>query len=584
VKESASAGCPRRSGHIFQRFGYKFPKLARAIVAGLLLVAPVLAPAGTITFDHASGYYEAPFNLVISASNKDATIYYTTNGDTPRPATALRYSGKISVSTTTIVRAAAFNQGDSQTGIGARTFLFFPSILNQTGTQLPKTWGTNGSQQILAHYGMSVAFAKNAASCRKLMEGLRSLPALSIVTDQENLFSAEAGIYLHPAERGAAWERPASIELFNASNRNGFQIDCGLRIHGGMSRQPEESPKHSFRLVFKQRYGKETLRYPLFGDGGGQEFSNLILRAGNNDSWLDSDGPHRRRATYIRDEWMRRSMQDMGYPTARGTFVHLYLNGLYWGLYNLCERPAPSLLAINSTNLVAGFDFRKADKAESGDDVVWNQMLALANSGVSDDRSYEEIGRHLDLTELVDYLILNFYAGNSDWDRSANWLAARPRTPEGRFQFFVWDAERTLDDPDVNTLDFDDDESPLRLFHKLSENAAFRKLFEARVQRLLFDNGPLSPELSEERYRTLADSVAKAMTAEAARWGNYRRDVYQYKTGPYKYCTVDEHWQPEIDRILTRYFSQRRTVVVNQFREHGFFPPINIPKHSDERN
>lgn len=576
MKEFAPASCPRRSERVFKYFGYKCANGTRAIAASLLLVAPVLALAGTITFDHASGYYEAPFNLVISTPDQDATIYYTTNGDTPRPTTAMRYSGKIRVSTTTIVRAAAFNQGNPQTSIGARTFLFLPAILKQTGAQHPTIWGTNGSQQIPAHYEMSKDLAESTASRRKVLEGLRSLPALSIVTDQENLFSTETGIYLHPAERGAAWERPASIELFNANDRNGFQIDCGLRIHGGMSRQPEESPKHSFRLVFKQRYGKDTLRHPVFGTGGGQEFNDLVLRAGNNDSWLDSDGAHRRQAAYIRDEWMRRSMQAMGYPSARGSFVHLYLNGLYWGLYNLCERPSPSLLATDSTNAVAGFDFRKADKTESGDDVIWNQMLALANSGVSDDRSYEDISQFLDLTELADYMILNYYAGNSDWDRSANWLAIRPRTPGGQFRFFVWDAERTLEDSEIDTLDFDDDESPLRLFHKLSEKAAFRRLFAARVQRLLFDHGPLSPETSEERYRTLADSVAKAMTAEAARWGNYRRDVYQFKTGPYEGYTVERHWQPEVNRILTRYFPQRRGVVLNQFRERGLFPPINI--------
>jgi hypothetical protein len=197
---------------------------------------------------------------------------------------------------------------------------------------------------------------------------------------------------------------------------------------------------------------------------------------------------------------------------------------------------------------------------------------------VSDDRSYEEIGQHLDLPALADYMILNFYAGNSDWDRSANWFAARPRTHGGRFRFFVWDAERTLEDLEINTLDFDDDESPLRLFHKLSENTAFRRLFAAHLQRLLFDNGPLSPRISAERYRTLANSVAKALAAEAARWGNYRRDVYQFKTGPYECCTVEEHWQPEIDRILTRYFPQRRGVVLNQFRERGLFPPINAPE------
>ena len=539
-----------------------------------------VAPADAVLFDHPSGFYQSAFDLALSAPVERVVIYYTTNGASPQPASALLYTRPIPITTTTIVRAAAFSQRTNLSGTAARTFLFVPDILRQTGAQFPRAWGTNEGQPVPAHYAMATADAENAASRQAVAEGLRSGATLSIVADLDDLFSWESGIYVHPQERGAAWERPVLMEMIEAEGWSAFQCAGGLRIHGSMSRHPEESPKHSFRLSFRARYGSARLHFPMFGSGGAQEFDPLILRAGNNNSWLDSNGEGRRRADYIRDEWMRRSMLAMGYPSARGIFVHLYLNGLYWGLYNLCERPSTSLLAGDPTDPAAGFDVRKADKTESGDQVAWASMMALANSGVSDERTYEEIGRHLDLTELADYLILNFYASNSDWDRSANWFAARPRTPGGRFQFLVWDAERTLEDLEADTLDFDDDESPPRLFHTLSESAAFRRLFAARVQRLLFDNGPLASDRSAERYRTLANAIAKPLTAEAARWGNYRRDVYQYKTGPYERYTVEGHWQPEVHRILTRYFPERRAILLNQFRERGLFLPTATPKRN----
>jgi hypothetical protein len=250
--------------------------------------------------------------------------------------------------------------------------------------------------------------------------------------------------------------------------------------------------------------------------------------------------------------------------------VHLYLNGLYWGVYNLCEQPGPALLAGDEA-AAADFDVRKTGKTEAGDEAAWNKLMALANAGVSDDRSYAEISRYLDLPEFADFMILNFYAGNTDWDRSANWYAIRPRTSDGRFQFLVWDAECTLGNLNTDTLAFDDDESPTHLFHRLSENTAFRKLFAIRAQQLLFADGMLAPEKSAERYRDLANSVASALTAEAARWGNYRRDIHPYKTGPYDCYTVEKHWQQEVNRILTGYFSQRRGVLLRQFRERGLF-------------
>jgi hypothetical protein len=540
--------------------------LCFAVAVGTVRAISQPAQTGEVVFDHPGGFYQSAFTLALTAQAEKTTIYFTTNGEDPLPANGSLYVRPIEIAATTILRAAAFRQGTNLTGMAARTFLFVPDILKQTGAQFPKTLGSN----VPAHYSMTTANEENTAAHATVSAGLSSIPTLSIIANPADLFSPETGIYTHPLERGVTWERRVSLEMFDTDGRLAFQCDCGLRIHGGMSRQPEESPKHSFRLAFKKRYGVARLHFPVFGAGGAQAFDTLVLRAGNNDSWLASQGEERRQADYLRDEWMRRSMQDMGHPSARGRFVHLYLNGLYWGVYNLCEQPGPDLLAGNPTT-ATGFDVRKAGKMEAGDEVAWNQMMTLANAGVNDDRSYEEISRYLDLPELADYLILNFYAGNSDWDRSANWFAIRPRTPDGRFQFLVWDGECTLGNPAVDTLDFDDDESPTRLFHKLSENAAFRKLFATRAQQLLFKDGPLAPGKSADRYRILAGSVALALTAEAARWGNYRRDVHPYKTGPYEGYTVEKHWRPEVNRILTRYFPQRRDVLLNQFRERGLF-------------
>ena len=60
----------------------------------------------------------------------------------------------------------------------------------------------------------------------------------------------------------------ASVELLPFGARKGFQIDCGLRIQGGWNRRPEESPKHSFRLAFRKKYGAGNLDYPLFAGLG----------------------------------------------------------------------------------------------------------------------------------------------------------------------------------------------------------------------------------------------------------------------------------------------------------------------------
>jgi hypothetical protein len=528
---------------------------------------------GEVRFDTAAGFYSSAFNLGLSAPAPDAAIYYTTNGAVPGPGAGIRYHGPIPIAGTAVVRAAAFGRDTALTEVATRTYLFLPDILRQTGRGLPESWGAAASSPIPAHYGFSPSLAGSAASRQAIIDGLRSIPSLSITTAPENLFSPETGIYMRPTERGAAWERPVSAELLCPDGGAGFSIECGLRIHGGASRRPEESPKHSFRLLFKPRYGAAKLRFPLFGPDGPAEFEGLVLRAGNNDSWLHPDGQARLRACYLRDEWMRASLRAMGYPCARGSFVHLYLNGLYWGLYNLCEQPADAAFAPALQNgRTSDFDARKAARIQAGDSAAWDRMLDLANAGLDDPRRYDALCECLDLHEFADYLILNLYAGNSDWDRWANWYAARPRVPGGKFTFSVWDAECSLGELDTCTLDQDDDQSPLRLFQKLRENARFRVLFAGRVQRLLLNDGPLAPGPASRRFADLAKSVEKAIAPEAARWGGYRLEVHPYKTGPFKTYSVKDNWDPEIHRLLTDYFPRRPGIVLGQFRDRGLFP------------
>ncbi|MGO9200069.1 MAG: substrate-binding domain-containing protein [Limisphaerales bacterium] len=530
-----------------------------------------------IQFDRASGFCSSAFDLGLSAPFPDAAIYYTTNGASPGPAAGFRYHRPIPIAGTAIVRAAAFGGETVLTEAAARTYLFIPDLLRQTGRGFPDSWGASEGKPVPAHYGMSSSLADSPASRAAIIEGLRSLPSLSIITDPGNLFSPETGLYAHPTERGASWERPVSAELLCPEGSAGFRIKCGLRIHGGTSRRPEESPKHSFRLVFRARYGPAKLHFPFFGPEGPSEFDSLVLRAGNNDSWLHSDGESRRRACYLRDEWMRASLRAMGYPCARGCFVQLYLNGLYWGLYNLCQQPGAALLPPLQSGPLPEFDARKAAKVQAGDSAAWDRMMDLANAGLDDRGRYEALGQCLDLPEFTDYFILNLYAGNSDWDRWANWYAARPRAPGGKFRFSVWDAECSLGQLEACTLDQDDDQSPLRLFQKLSENAQFRLLFASRARRLLFNDGPLAAGPAARRFGELAKGVERAIAAEAARWGSYRQAVHRYKTGPYEIYAVKGHWEPEIQRLLAEYFPRRLGVLLDQFRQRGLFPQADAP-------
>jgi len=536
--------------------------------AWLLAIVFVALPgaAASLQLGVEHGLFTKPFAVTLSPETPGNAIYYTTNGSPPSPGTGSRYTGPLTISTTTILRSAAFNGGLQAGGIDTRTFIFPADVLRQTGAGFPATWGTNNGALVPADYEMDPEIVNHPA-CRGIMEpALKSLPSLSIVMDREDLFGPAHGIYANPKQSGADWERPASVELIHPDAQKGFQIDCGIRIQGGWNRRPEESPKHAFRLAFRKKYGAGKLKHRLFERASTEEFNDLVLRAGCNNSWLHWHPTEREHGDYLRDQWMRETHAEMGRPAARGLFVHLYLNGLYWGIYNLTERPNENFAADHFGGKPGDYDARNGDNILSGDDTAWKQMFALANAGLTNETAFKTIGELLDVPAFIDYMILNLYGANGDWDRHSNWYAARRRHPPGPFYFFAWDGERTIERVEDNTIKSDDDQSPTRLFQKLRENTEFRRQFAERAQRHLTGNGALTPSAAAARFQKLAERLDDAIVAESARWGDYRRDAHPYKVGPYLLYTRDDHWRPEIQRLLKDYFPRRTAAVLEQFR------------------
>ena len=185
----------------------------------------------------------------------------------------------------------------------------------------------------------------NTSNQREFVEGLTSIPTLSIVMDGDHLFNESRGLYFEKSRL----TRPASVELLypsKFSHFKGFQVDCGIREHG----QYHYSEKRSFRLVFSKDFGPGMLRYPFFesavhhAESAVKEFNSLVLRAGGQENWSRKGGISEL-AVYVRDQHARDSQLSLSGTAAHGIFVHLYLNGIYWGVYNAVERPERRFLA-----------------------------------------------------------------------------------------------------------------------------------------------------------------------------------------------------------------------------------------------
>ena len=529
------------------------------------------------------GFYDQSQQVAISTATPEARVYYTTDGSEPDPqnASARLYQEPLVVGTTTTLRAAAFRDDLLPSNVDTQTYIFVADVPSQRNPPegYPERWRAS-SGTLPADYEMDPEITGNPAYQDVMDEALLSIPTISIVTSISNLFDPDSGIYMYPRNEGVAWERPTSVELIFPDGTKGFQVDAGLRIQGGASRLPEKSPKHSFRLLFRDSYGASKLEYPLFGTEAVDEFDTLILRAGFNQSMIHHNtflGDNRGRAQYVRDQWAKDTQAAMGHPAAHNDYAHLYINGMYWGLYNPTERPANGFAESYLGGDKEDYDVLNSGELIDGDNEAWSELIRRSRANLSDPANYEAVAEMLDIDAFIDYMLINHYGGNMDWD-SHNWYALRHRVDGGKFLFFMWDSEFVFIGNADNRLRARD-AAPGQLFDRLTDNEEFRIKLADAIQKHMFHDGLLTPDKVVERWNARSDQITDAIVAESARWGDYRRDVDR-RGGPFDLIERDVQWVAERERLLNDYFPQRTETVIDQYRARNLFPTIAAPEFS----
>jgi hypothetical protein len=553
---------------------------------------------GGVLFNVERGFYDQPIHVTLSTSTAGAIVRYTTDGSLPSENHGLVYDKPLHISTTTVLRAAAIRPGRSPAPVTTQTYILPTDTIHQSSDQpgLPTTWGSYAGEPFQADYAMDTRIVDDPRYAPLVAEALRDVPSLSIALDPDDLFGATNGIYVNGEGRGVNWERAASVELIRDDGRPGFQIDFGLRVSGQASRLPEATLKKSFSLRFTSRHGPTKLEYPLFLDSPVQSFDSVRLRGMLNDSF--SYFPLR--GQLLRDQWGRETQLNMGHLAPRGMFVHLYLNGLYWGLYNLSEEVTDSFMAAHLGGRRGEYDVIKSVSAdgigngvEDGDRAAYERLISIL--GVADKASYQQVAKQLDLAQHADYILLQIYSANSDWPHS-NWRAARHRTQGSKFVFFAWDMEATLDlippadaDGDTRFLDIAETSGVDDLHGRLRDNPEYRLLFADRAHKHLRAGGPLSPEHAGQLYADLAAEIERPVIAESARWGDAvpgavartiagaAWDSFWARKGPGQPQTRDGEWAPERDRLLRDFFPHRTAVVLEQLCREGLYPQLVAP-------
>ncbi len=594
------------------------------------LAAAYTAPPSTdtlkVVFSQPNGFYTSPFDLKLDVPDQAYSILYTIDGSNPQSSPTVRNGGKsktITINPTIIagrdktpcylVRASLKKDGEPTTFPLTQTYIFLDQVINQTapGGNWPTPGNVNGQ---VIDLEMDTKVTSDPKYSGQMKDAFLDIPSISVVTDLPNLFDPATGIYVNAQGHGEEWERFSSVELIDPSGKPGFNINAGLRIRGGYSRHGNY-PKHAFRLFFREEYGAAKLKFPLFEDEGVDEFDKIDLRCEQNYAW--SNYGNCARNTAVREVVVRDIQGEMGQPYTRSRYYHLYLNGMYWGLYQTQERSEARYAASYLGGSQEDYDVIKVNgdysytiEATDGTTASFQKIYELCNTGFTTNAAYfnlegkDQNGKPkkgaevlVDIDNLIDYMQLTFYTGNFDAPISSflensspnNFYAIDRRDDKSSgFIFMAHDGEHTMmiesEGPGQglyenrvpisgNVSDFSKFQ-PQWLHYKLAVNKEYQQRFADRAYKNFYNKGVFVPANVLGRFQNRAAEINKAIISESARWGDFTTGDNQ----PYTW----ENWDREIKDIYARFIPQRTQIVIDQFKDAKLMVDFKPPTYTKD--
>lgn len=479
-------------------------------------------PAFSVT----PGIYDNAVTVAITAGEGE-TIRYTTDCTTPNASSEV-YSGELSISKNSVIRAAAFRDGYLSGDVATATYLFRSDGVNH------------------------------------------ALPVVTLVTDPDNLWNSKTGIYatgdqFDPDAASYAdtlksatyyqakfateeqvdtiWEKPAAFSLFDDNGKQVFTQNVGIRIAGSFGRGRAQK---GFNVIARKEYGKGSMEYPFFQNRPYTEYKAVVLRAGAQDQ----------NRSKIRDELASGLLEgtdiNILYQAYRPTV--LYLNGEYWGVYFMKEKRNRFFVAQhenteNNVDLAIGKGFKQRSYGDNSD---WVSLYEYATShDLSSAEAYAYVSERMDVDSFRDYMIAEIYNGNTDTYNFQYY-----RLKGGKWKFIFYDFCWGFQSPGHETLAFRMGKTPsdvcsAKLFAAMLQNKGWRDSFCRRFGELL--NTAFAPE----RVSALIDELYGYVEPEIKREREkFNKDTFMGVKQPNTNLGTYEGFQSEISKLKD--FAQRR--------------------------
>ncbi len=454
---------------------------------------------GPPRFSISGGWFSSPQQVALSPAAGGDEIYYTLDGSLPTKDSATRYEDSpIAIDSTTVVRAVAF--GSFGIPSQAETYTFF---INEETT----------------------------------------LPVYSLSTDPRLLFSEEEGLF-HPGNIWPSRQVPLHFEIWDGG-RLEFSGTAEARLSGKVSRT---YPQQSIRFSARSNYDLNNFEYSFFGNKSLGGYEHFILRNSGQD-WDRA---------FIRDAFcmiLAEGLGNLGKTLYRPVIG--FVNGRYWGIYNLRERLNEDFLAEKynlperQINIIEQRDYVVNGTSKSYYEMLDSITLFSANP----QESLEIANRRIDMDNFLDYGIFNIFCGNFDWpfNNTKYWNSEEY---DGKWRWYLYDMDWTFglfgSGPYNNVLEraLNPDTSEYsRLLTRFLLDDGYKHLFINRFAYLL--NTHFLPDKVVGILDSLMLDIEPEVPRHKARWEDSMKD-----------------WQAQADRI--RWFAKEkpgyeRGYIIDQF-------------------
>ncbi|MEQ8525089.1 lamin tail domain-containing protein [Gracilimonas sp.] len=432
--------------------------------------------ADTPTFSLESGFYAGSQVIGISASSENAEIRYTTGGAVPTESSTL-YEGPITIDTSSVIRAIAIESGLAASPVATNSYFF---------------------------------------------EDPHTIPVVSFVMEPDSLFDYEKGMYAigDTAETTGSfpyfganyyqeWEYPVHLEYIAESGAIEFEFDAGASIAGNFSRGFH---KKSFTINNNAEYGVDELEYELFPQNDYDKYDGFQLRAGAEErSRLLNELMYT-----INLQWNHKNAMQAYEP------VILYINGKYWGIYNLQERKSDDFVesryGYNDIDMIKDYDEVKDGNYDAYEDL----LNIFQDESLSEPEFFTLADSLIDLESFTDHWIYQVYTSHGDPNNLRYW---RPQEMGGKWHYVSHDFDwwRNLDNEPgtylpVFTNYLSEEPAGFWLIGRMIQNPTYREIFLNRLADML--NTAFKPDYVIGLIDSIDTAINPEMSRDIERWND----------------------------------------------------------------